>query len=167
MFAVILNEVYLSMGFCSRMIHLKPHSGEEKESHIAVVVYFTELGKWIFMDPGMGGYLMDEAGNILGIPEIRVRLAENQPLIPNADVGGFLRVLKPGRYRWYLSKNVFKYACPQHSEFDHETNRRGKVSFELLLVGYCEELLNQPGTTHSDETIVYVCDERRFWLAPD
>jgi hypothetical protein len=48
---IILNEVFLAMGFFSRQTHLLPHSKEEEESHFITSVYSRTLGKWILMDP--------------------------------------------------------------------------------------------------------------------
>ena len=112
---VILNEVYLSMGFYSRHTHLLPHSNEERESHFITSVYSKTLEKWILMDPDFGVYVTDEKGNILGVREIRQRLI----------TGERLKVLRPGRsrvasawmdltnfidgsdYPWFLSSFIF------------------------------------------------------------
>jgi hypothetical protein len=138
MYATILNEVYLSMGYASRLVHLLPHSKENKESHFVVSVYSNDLRKWVYMDPDMNGYFTDETGNFLGIPEIRHRLIAGQSLLPNRDVKGFTMVLGKGSYPWYLSKNVFRYACSQRSEFDQETPKQGKAFYVLIPDGFDE-----------------------------
>ncbi len=78
---VILNEVFLAMGFCSRWTHLFPHSREEEESHYINSVYSRTLGKWILMEPDFGVYVTDEKSNILGVAEIRSRLIAGEPLV--------------------------------------------------------------------------------------
>jgi hypothetical protein len=166
MFAIILNEIYLSMGFASRLVHLKPHDNDAKESHFVVSVYSRELGKWIFMDPDFGGYFKDETGQIVGIPEIRRRLIDGEPLIVNKDVRGFTKILGKGSYPWYLSKNIFRYACPQSSEFNHETERNGRVYYEVIPDGYREELLLEPEVTKRGSKIIYTNDEDLFWQNP-
>ncbi len=166
MYALILNEVYLSTGFASRLVHLMPHSAADRESHFAVSVYATNLGKWVYMDPDFGGYLMDEKGNLLGIPEIRRRLVAGERLVANRDVKGFTLVLGKRSYPWYLSKNIFKYACAQRSEFDQETDRKEKVYYALIPDGYREELLLEPEITKRRTRIVYINDEELFWRKP-
>ena len=166
MYALILNEVYLSMGFASRLVHLEPASEADKESHFVTSVFAKELGKWIYMDPDMGGYFTDEAGNLLGISEIRRRLIAGQPLLPNRDVKGFTMVLGKGSYAWYLSKNSFRYTCSQRSEFDQETTSKDKVYYELIPDGFEEELLLEPQTTAHGNKIIYVNDENLFWQKP-
>jgi len=166
MFAIILNEVYLSMGFASRMVHLKPHSKDAKESHFVTAIYSQDLGKWIFMDPDFGGYFKDEEGNILGIPEIRRRLISGAPLVVNQDVRGFTKILGRGSYPWYLSKNIFRYTCAQRSEFNHETERKDRIYYELIPDGYREELLLESEITKRGSRIFYTNDEVLFWQNP-
>jgi hypothetical protein len=166
MYALILNEVYLSMGYASRLVHLMPHSFEDKESHFVVTVYSNDLGKWVYMDPDFGGYFKDEQGNLLSVAEIRRKLIAGQPLLVNQDVKGFTLVLGKGSYSWYLSKNIFRCACSRHSEFDQETDRKDKVYFELIPDEYREELLVTPQTKKRGSRIVYVNDEELFWQKP-
>jgi hypothetical protein len=165
-YALILNEIYLSMGFASRLVHLMPHSAADRESHFVVSVYAADLGKWVYMDPDFGGYFRDEQGSLLGITEIRRRLIDGQPLLANRDVRGFTMLLGKGSYPWYLSKNIFKYNCPQRSEFDQETKEKDKVYFELIPDGDREELLLEPRTTKRGARIIYLNDEGLFWQKP-
>jgi len=166
MYSIVLNEVYLSMGYPSRMIHLKPHSGEDKESHFVTSVYSSDLGKWVMMDPDMNGYFRDENSNILGISEIRQRLIADEPLIVNDDIGGFSKVVGKWSYVWYLSKNIFRLNCQQVSEFGQETQRENRIYFELLPDGFRGELLTEPEITPSGNKIVYINDELLFWQSP-
>jgi hypothetical protein len=166
MYSIVLNEVYLAMGYPSRMIHLKPHSGEDKESHFVTSVYSSDLEKWIMMDADMCGYLRDGNGNIMGIPEIRRGLITGGPLIVNDDIGGFPKVLGKWSYLWYLSKNIFRYNCQQVSEFGQESQRENRTYFELLPDGFREELLIEPEITPRGNKIVYINDESLFWQRP-
>jgi len=164
MYSIILNEVYLSLGYPSRMVHLKPHSGEDKESHFVTSVYSSDLRKWIMMDPDMCGFLRDENGNILGISEIRQRLIADEPLIVNDDI--FPKVVGKWIYTWYLSKNIFRFNCQQISEFGQESQRENRIYFELLPDGFREKLLTKPEITPRGSKIVYTNDESLFWQSP-
>lgn len=125
---VILNEIYLAMGFESRQTHLLPHSNEEEESHFVTSVYSRTLGKWILMDPDFGVYMTDEKGNILGVAEIRSRLIAGQRLVvKEADASGNIfaktwrnlgNFVDGTDYAWFLSDFIFKIQCPQNSLFD-------------------------------------------------
>jgi hypothetical protein len=171
---VVLNEVFLSMGYASRQTHLLPHSHEKDESHYITSVYSRTLGKWLWMDPDFGLYLTDEEGNILGYPEIRKRLISGDPLVEHdlrTDQGGLSKVwesficwVEAADYQWYLSKNIFKVRCQQMSMFNQRSNP-DKVYFELIPDGYREELLNTSEMTERGE-IIYINDEQLFWQAP-
>ena len=60
MFSVILNEVYLAMGFKSRRVHLLPITFEPPESHFVVAVYAQSLDRWVMMDPDFGVYPVND-----------------------------------------------------------------------------------------------------------
>jgi len=171
---VVLNEVFLSMGYASRQTHLLPHSHEADESHFITSVYSRTLGKWLWMDPDFGLYLTDEKGNILGYPEIRKRLISGDLLVEHdlrTDQSGLSKVwelficwVEAADYQWYLSKNIFKVRCQQTSMFNQHSNP-DKVYFELVPDGYREEFLNTSEMTKGRK-IIYINDEQLFWQAP-
>ena len=172
---VILNEVFLAMGFCSRSTHLFPHSREEEESHYITSVYSRTLGKWILMDPDFGVYVTDEKSNILGVAEIRSRLIAGEPLVVQdldtsqsvlaqawASVSGYI---DGGDYLWYLNKNIFKIQSRQVSLFN-QRSMPDKVYFEVIPDGYREELLQASRLTKRGK-VIYINDERLFWQKPE
>jgi len=168
---VILNEVYLSMGFPSRHTHLLPHTDEEQQSHFVTSVYSRELRKWILMDPDFGAYVTNERHSLLGVSEIRERLIS----------GDTLRTRHVGRsrfekaklrlsnftlgvsYPWFLSAFMFKIRCPRVSTFGQE-NLPARDYFELIPDGYNEHLLQEPTTTPRGNKMFYLNDESQFWL---
>lgn len=173
---IILNEVFLAMGFASRQTHLLPHSREEEASHFVTSVYSRSLGKWIFMDPDMGAYVTNDKGDILGVSEVRDRLVRGQRLVVRGfDDGGLLGLggawqelmnFKRGvSYPWFLTDFVFKIQCPQVSMFD-QRSRPNRSYFQLIPDGYRPELLRAPDTTKSGNTIYFVNDEGLFWQKP-
>jgi hypothetical protein len=170
---VILNEVYLSMGFPSRHTHLLPYSEEEEGSHFITSVYSRMLGRWILMDPDFGIYVTDEQGEILGVDEVRRRLAAGDPLVTvrpgrssveNAweDIENFLGGVD---YSWFLSCFVFKVRCPVNSKF-----AQGSVPvreyYELIPEGYREELLGDSTLASRGKKIYYIGNEDAFWQGP-
>jgi hypothetical protein len=173
---VILNEVFLAMGFFSRWTHLLPHSKEEEESHFITSVYSRTLEKWILMDPDFGVYVTDKKGNILGVAEIRSRLIAGQPLlvkdVVNVSRSVFAKTWEKLRnfidgadYPWFLSDFIFKIRCPQVSMFN-QRSRPNKVYFELIPDGYHEELMQKPEITDRGDKIVFINDESLFWQRP-
>jgi hypothetical protein len=173
---IILNEVYLAMGFDSRQTHLLPAEKEDEESHVVTSVFSRTLGRWIMMDADFGVYVTDEKGAILGIAEIRKRLISGEPLVvesvnpPSGFLAGawsYVRCFVDGAdYLWYLRKNIFKVECPQNSVFDIAA-QPSKVYFQLIPDGYREELLQAPEITEQEHRIVFINDEELFWQRPD
>jgi hypothetical protein len=173
---VILNEVFLAMGFSSRQTHLLPHSHEEDESHFITSVYSHTFGKWILMDPDFGVYVTDEKGDILGVADIRSRLIAGESLeVKGVDDAGrsglakawdnFRNFIDGSDYAWFLSDFIFKIRCSQNSLFDQES-KPNRIYFELIPDGYREELLQEPKITKRGNKIVYVNDEGLFWQKP-
>ena len=166
LYAIILNEVYLAMGFPSRIVHLLPMEKENKESHFVTSVYSQELERWIMMDPDMRAMAGDEQGNLLGLSEIRRHLVEGRRLSVNRDIGGFVRFLGKWSYPWYLSKNIFRLQSPLVSAFDMESQRTGRTYVDLLPDGFNPEKLAEPHTTPGGNTIIAINDEEIFWQTP-
>jgi len=171
---VILNEAYLSMGFCSRHTHLLPHSHEERESHFVTSVYSCTLEKWILMDPDFGVYVTDENGGILGVMEIRRRLISGEPLKVQRPGKSRLEiawrnvhdVIDGADYLWFLSEFIFKIRCPKYSMFAQDTQPIREY-FELIPDGYRPELLGKSQFTDQGKKIYFINDANAFWLHKD
>ena len=171
---IILNEVYLAMGWPSRQTHLLPAEKEEEASHYITSVYARSLGKWMMMDPDMGAYVTDEKGTILGVAEIRSRMIAGRPLqVKDVDDTGRLararddwsNFIRGVDYLWFLSEFLFKIRCPQRSLFNQaaEPNR---VMVELIPDGYRGELLQQARIDERGRKIISINDEGLFWQRP-
>jgi hypothetical protein len=136
MMAVILNECYLSMGIKSRYITCMPRETEFNECHVINMVFSTELNKWIWIDPSLDAYVMDENGNLLGIQEVRERLIKGLPLILNADANlnkTFLQT-KEKYLEHYMAKNLYRLQTPLISEYNTETIvKEKKITYVELL----------------------------------
>lgn len=172
---VILNEVYLAMGFESRQTHLLPAENEDQESHFVTSVYARTLGRWILMDADFGVYATDDQGAILGVAEIRSRLIAGRPVAvrPVDPQPGFLArtwsniqsCVDGTSYLWYLRKNLFKIECPQNSMFNLAAVP-ARVYFQLIPDGYREESLWAPLIGPRGKTVVFTNDEGLFWQKP-
>lgn len=167
---IILNEVYLSMGFYSRHAHLLPHTNEEQESHFITSVYSNSLGKWILMDPDFGVYITDENGNILGVTEIRRRLIGGEKMkIKHVGRNLFSKLqinfgnfITGTDYLWFLSAFIFKIRCPKNSMFDQESEPI-RVYYELIPDTYKKE----QKITNKSKEIYYINNEVLFWQKPN
>jgi hypothetical protein len=175
MYATILNDVYLSMGWKSRIVHLKPYNKNYLESHVVNAVYCQQLEKWLYFDPNLNAYFMDEAGKILSVAEVRQRLIDgavlqvNDGLAFNSDNQVFAtlgRQFGKDFYRLYIAKNIFRYDCPQSNMFDDGSRLGSKVKIELLPDGYHPGLLAQPQRTAKNDQIIYTTNMMHFWQRP-
>lgn len=173
---VILNEVFLAMGFESRQTHLWPAENEDEESHYVTSVYSHTLERWILMDPDFGVYATDDRGAILGVAEIRSRLVSGRPVAvrPVDPPSSFLarvwssvqEFVDGTSYLWYLQKNLFKVECPENSHFNLAAVPN-RVHIGLIPDGYREELLRAPQITARGIKVVFTNDEGLFWQEPE
>jgi len=171
LFSTILNDAYLALGFASRIIHLNPFAEKPRESHVVTSVYLRDVGRWVFMDPDMRGYIVDEQGTPIGVREVRARLSSRLSLHINDDldmagVNWLPRSLRKALYRWYLSKNCFRCDCPGRSEPGYESIQSGRIYVQAIPDGYHEEWLAAPRLTPRGNTIICTTDEGSFWASP-
>ncbi|MFC1724162.1 transglutaminase-like domain-containing protein [candidate division KSB1 bacterium] len=120
MMAIVLNEVYLSMGFKSRVIQ---GNGKEwvfnGEWHAYNIVYSQTLGKWLFVDPTNCAYFTDDNGNLMSLRELRENLIQGNDLHLNSDTKYNGNRISEFNYLHYLTKNIYRFSCSVHSAFDN------------------------------------------------
>ena len=128
MMAQMLNECYLAMGFKSRYVTCLPKRYID-DCHVINAVYSCTLDKWIWVDPTWNAYVMDEAGNLLGLSEVRERLKIGKFVTVNDDANwNHQRDCTTEYYLdYYMSKNLYYLQCSDCSGFDNETRVEGKV----------------------------------------
>lgn len=168
---IVLNEVYLAMGFKSRFVTCLPKDTADGDCHVITMVWAPSLRKWIWMDPTFMAFVMNEDGELLGIEEVRDRLINGKPLILNPDANHNRDEIQAKAYYldYYMAKNLYKLECPASSEYDYETPGDGKTRAYVQLV---------PGSTTSTPVTVsnkqgqvaYVLyrtgDVKAFWAPP-
>ncbi|MEM9928333.1 MAG: transglutaminase domain-containing protein [Bacteroidota bacterium] len=125
---IVLNEVYLAMGFSSRFVTCMPKDTTDTDCHVINTAYAASLEKWIWLDPTQNAYAMDDKGTLLSIAEVRERLIEDQPLILNPDANWNYRGTtdKAWYLEYYMAKNLYYFSTPLHSTYDYETRAKGK-----------------------------------------
>lgn len=125
-YAVVLNEIYLSFGFRSRMIRCLPMDLRPMDCHCMTVVYSDVYQKWIAFDAAMGTYYTDEEKVPLNVKEIRRILLEGKPLLTP-----YLPRSISQNLRWYLCKNMIRFTAYQTSCFNMEEPERDRVLYIL------------------------------------
>lgn len=105
--AMLLNECLLSMGIPSRYITCYPKV-MENDCHVINAVWSSQLNKWIWMDPSFNAWITDEAGNLLGLNEVRAKLISNEPMVLNPDANHYDSDTDKAWYLdYYMTKNLY------------------------------------------------------------
>ena len=165
MMAIVLNEVYLSMGFKSRLIH-----GNSKkfvfngEWHAFNIVYSNTHGKWVYIDPTFQAYYKDDNGNLLSVAEIREYMRQDKPLHLNVDADYNGNSITENDNLHYLSKNFYRFSCSLNSAFDsngifHTTNTTSSTFCHL-------DPENEKQNGRSGAENYYMSNPDYFWSKP-
>ncbi len=171
--AIVLNEVYLSMGYKSRYVTCMPKDSTDTDCHVINTVFIKSLNKWVWMDPTFETYVTDENDNLLGIQEVRNRLINDKPLKINDDANWNNRSkLKIKYYLYqYMAKNLYRLECAVSSEYNFETYKKDKqIKFvQLIPVDY---MLYKKGVKENNHGIngridrTYISNPNIFWKKP-
>ncbi len=161
MLGIVLNEVYLSMGFHSRYMTCLPKADFNQECHVINCVYSSTLNKWLWMDPTNNAYWKDENGVLLSIEEVRSRTIEGKPVFLNEDANwnNEMQQTRESYLDTYMTKNLYWFQCPAVSAFNVESpywGNRGVTYVSLVPEGY------DPGEGQG----VMTHDPDYFWQAP-
>lgn len=127
MHAVVLNEIFLSVGMRSRMVRCMPMDLEYMDCHCMTEVYCEEYRKWIAFDAANRAYYLDRGMTPLNLFEIRENLLHGRPLF----VPMMRRSLSASLFR-YLAKNLVRFESDQISQYDGEnlTGERTILHFQ-------------------------------------
>lgn len=173
--ATVLNEVYLSMGFASRLLTCLPKDslGTDSDCHVINMVWSRSMNKWLWFDPTWDAYVMDENGVMLGPGEVRDRLVHQLPLVlsPGANWNHKSNATVAEYLESYMAKNLYMMEAAVSSEYDYESARGGASRSYILLqpLDYRKEPTGRTETkTRSGAPmIVYrISDPEAFWAEP-
>lgn len=115
MYAVVLNELFLSMGFCSRMVRCMPVDIDFSDCHCVVEVYSQEYSKWIVFDPANRAYYINRKMVPLNLFELREHLADQETIIvPMMEYSRLQSLLQ------YLTKNMIRFETNSISKYGNE-----------------------------------------------
>lgn len=173
--STVLNECYLAMGFKARTVTCMPKDSVFQDCHVINVVYSNLAGKWIWMDPTNASYVMNSSGELLGPQDVRQLLIDDEQLLINPDANwNNKQSTEIGYYLYYyMSKNLYRLQSPLRSEYDYETNGRGKLMeyVELIPVdGYNQTPRTTSKYYEGSEITVKkykTNNSKLFWAAPN
>ncbi len=168
--ATVLNECYLSLGIKSRFVTCLPKDTTDPDCHVINMVFSKDLNKWIWIDPTMDAYVMNEKGELLGIEEVRERLINGKPLLLNPDANWNRQQTqtKPFYLETYMAKNLYRLECPLISEYDTETWNDGKVVKYVQLSSIDDNHNIEGSKSKSKKVIIYnTSSPMIFWAKPE
>ena len=161
--AISLCEMYLALGIPARYVTCLPADPNDHECHVINSVWSSQLQKWIWIDPTMDAWVMDENGTMLGIAEVRYRLINDLPLVlcETANWNHQSKQTKEYYLEYYMAKNLYFFACKKISRFNPESDYRENPKdndFVLVPTGY-----SSPNWEGCDTTT----DSDLFWAKPE
>jgi hypothetical protein len=120
--ATILNDVYLAMGFKSRLVTCLPMKNETEDCHVTNLVFSETLKKWIYMDPTFEAYFTNKKGIFLNHAEIRKAIVDGTAIRVNDEINSNGQPYQGGKigYIRYMAKNMVRFVCSMKSEFGSE-----------------------------------------------
>lgn len=159
--AISLCEMYLAMGMPARYVTCMPADPRDTECHVINSVWSSQLGKWLYIDPTMDAWVMDENGTMLSIAEVRQRLIDGSPLVlcETANWNHEIPQTKEHYLEQYMAKNLYYFDCIKASRFNPESDYRGfdqSAYIKLVPVGFVG------GVSISESTT----DAELFWAEP-
>lgn len=158
--AIVMMEMYLAMGFPSRIVSCMPMDSNDYDSHVINVVWSETLNKWLYVDPSFNAWVMDENGVMLSVAEVRERLIDGRPLVLNEEANHNNENKQTKEYylETYMAKNLYVIACPMKLMFNAEPRYRNSTINYMQLVPSGFEPYTFPQFTTTDSAI--------FWQAP-
>ena len=159
--AISLCEMYLSMGIPARYVTCMPADSLDYECHVINTVWSSQLQKWLWIDPTMDAWVMDENGTMLSIAEVRERLINDQPLVlcETANWNHQNKQTKEHYLEYYMAKNLYYFVCKKYSRFNPESDYRPnpvEEDIRLIPVGFVNN--NWKCDTTTDPAV--------FWAKP-
>ena len=135
MVSIAMNEIFLAMGFKSRVVTCMPIGFDFKDCHVVNIVYSNTLDKWLFFDASLGVYFKDINGVLLSLEELREAVINNREIIINkAYYEG--KLVEKDYYLSYMANNLFQFACYANYEFNYESSNVDKTLYYLNPLNY-------------------------------
>ncbi len=159
--AISLAGMYLAQGIKARVVTCLPADPNDYECHVINAVYSETLGKWLYIDPTMDAWVMDENGTMLSIMEVRERLIDGRELVlcETANWNHENIQTKENYLDNYMAKNLYYFVCKEISCFNPESVYRNVDNEDIRLIpeGFVNDNFKCPTTT----------DPAAFWARPE
>ena len=131
MFATVLNELFLCLGFKSKMVRCMPMDLRFGDCHCVTQAFSKQLGKWVLFDPSFGTYYTNDKEEPINLSEFRRMVVKEQvirtPLITAKKSKELLS---------YWVKNLFRFETYSVSKFNVESSIENKIIYSLIPLGF-------------------------------
>lgn len=162
MLALTLCDLYLAMGYKARVVTCLPADPHDPDCHVINAVWSETMQKWLYIDPTMDAWVMDENGTMLSIAEVRERLIDGRELVlcPTANWNHENPQTKEYYLETYMAKNLYYQVCKKRSFFNQESVYRSINNEDIRLIpaGF------ENGSYTSAKTTT---DPEVFWAKPE
>ena len=170
--SIVLNDIYLAMGYKARIVSCMPHEDYDTESHVTNLVYSKSLKKQVYMDPTFSAYVTDESGLILDHSEIRSALINGDTLIVKGGLSHNGKPYEGGQNNYlnkYMAKNLFRFSSPLTSEYGYEYSNPDMVFINLNPTGYRDKeiVYNKMIKNRRIGYNQFIQDDSKFWNYPE
>ena len=159
--AISLCEMYLAMGIPARYVTCMPADPLDYECHVINCVWSSQLQKWLYIDPTMDAWVMDENGTMLSIAEVRERLIDGRPLVlcETANWNHESQQTKEYYLEQYMAKNLYYFVCKKISRFNPESiYRDNDITLDIKLI--------PEGFVNDNYKCESTSDSEFFWARP-
>jgi len=114
-YAVVLNEIFLSMGYYSRMVRCMPMDLHFQDCHCVTVAYVDDYRSWVVFDAANRAYYLNREMIPLDIMSFRKALINKSPIY----IPGATRAITSGICN-YWTKSMIRFECDIVSCFGAE-----------------------------------------------
>ena len=168
----ILNTIYL-FSFSNSFYFL---IGPLLYIYLAIKLNGVLSLKWLMMNANHRAYFMGTNKNILSLTEIRNKIINREEVVFNDELGyegsvGMIKFISKlfgidKFYKWYFSKNIFKYETVVRNEFDELTDRTADI-IQLVPSDYLNKTNTKQRLRKYERAHAYYTDnEDFFWQKP-
>lgn len=108
-FAIMLNDLLISMGFQSKAVWCLSADPNDDECHALNHVWLEERKQWVVADPSSRSVICDEDGNPLNLLAMRERIYAGKTVYPHRNRS----IRQPdafiAEYNQYIRKNMYQF----------------------------------------------------------
>jgi len=158
-YSVVLNEVFLSMGYYSRMVRCMPIDLFFQDCHCVTVAYVDDYKKWVVFDAPNRAYYLNRQMIPMDIMTFREFLIKNEPVyIPKASRDFIQNICD------YWIKNMIRFECSAVSCFGAEDMANKIICcLQPLTIPVSDKIIE--GNNHRTEYI-HTHNPSVFWEMP-